>query len=321
MPNPSSYTPAYSFDGYQAVNPDDPLPAAELDNELANISSAIVSVRGALLDIRASDGSLVNGIVDFDALDPDVAETIRRETGSVTVLDLSPTVFASQAQAQAGIVNDKIMTPLRTREAIDARTLPPTYTYGGTANAITLTTGLSLTSLPVGFPIGFVASSANTGNTTINVDGLGAVQCLTVTGVSLPSGYIRTGRVTYGRWNGTNFILNRDVQYFEQSGAKYWRFEDGRQEAILELSGITATSTTALGSSFREASARVWTFASGFAFSTTPSVSGCMDASLTIIVTQSSSTAEYLFYVSTFTSRTVSGNLTLQAVGRWYNPA
>ena len=50
-------------------------------------------------------------------------------------------------------------------------------TRGGTANAITLTAGFL--SLETGMQVRFRAGASNTGATTINLDGLGAVACRT----------------------------------------------------------------------------------------------------------------------------------------------
>lgn len=68
MPNPTSYTPAYSFSGYQASNPTIPLPADKVDAELAAIDVALDSTQTALNEIRRSDGKLTNQIVGVDSL-------------------------------------------------------------------------------------------------------------------------------------------------------------------------------------------------------------------------------------------------------------
>lgn len=85
-------------------------------------------------------------------------------------------------------------------------------TYGGSANAIELTTGRSLTALTTGQEFRFRASSANTGATTIDVDGIGTVTAKTKSGDALPSGYIRTDVDTVCRYDGTDLILSRVPQ-------------------------------------------------------------------------------------------------------------
>jgi microcystin-dependent protein len=66
--DPTSYEPGYSFSGFQANNPTTPLPASNLDAELADISTAIDSHVAAIEDVRRSDGALKNGIVTYDSL-------------------------------------------------------------------------------------------------------------------------------------------------------------------------------------------------------------------------------------------------------------
>ena len=69
-------------------------------------------------------------------------------------------------------------------------------TYGGTANAVTLSGGTPVTALVNGAQFRFVATAANTGATTLNIDGLGDKTCKTITGAALPSGYIVSGAQT-----------------------------------------------------------------------------------------------------------------------------
>ncbi|QWW67961.1 hypothetical protein [Rhizobium sp. WYJ-E13] len=72
MANPNPYTPSYSFSNWQAANPAKPLPAPQIDNELANVSTSLNAAITALNQIRRSDGKLVNGIVTFDSLNNDL---------------------------------------------------------------------------------------------------------------------------------------------------------------------------------------------------------------------------------------------------------
>ena len=67
-----SYTPGYSFSGFQASRPDEALPGASLDAELADISAAVADLQARIADLRRSDGALVNGIVTADAMSADV---------------------------------------------------------------------------------------------------------------------------------------------------------------------------------------------------------------------------------------------------------
>lgn len=133
-----AYTVSYSFAGYQAINPDDPLPGASLDTELAAAASASLLLETNLADVRRADGNVQNGKVTWDALSDDVktkvsiADTTNNrititEEGDVTVFgqivigDISATSFATQTEAEAGVANDRIMTPLRVKQAVDAQ--------------------------------------------------------------------------------------------------------------------------------------------------------------------------------------------------------
>lgn len=70
MPDPTKYQRGYSFSGFQATNPRSPLPAPQLDGELANIQTSIALTVDALKQVRRSDGALQNGIVGPDNLSP-----------------------------------------------------------------------------------------------------------------------------------------------------------------------------------------------------------------------------------------------------------
>lgn len=72
MANPNPYNPSYSFSDWQTSNPAKPLPAPQIDNELANISSSLNAAITALNQVRRSDGKLANGIVTFESLNNDL---------------------------------------------------------------------------------------------------------------------------------------------------------------------------------------------------------------------------------------------------------
>jgi hypothetical protein len=113
------YTLSYSFSGYQAIQPSRPLPGPEVDNEFANLAASVTSIIAAVNQVRRSDGAVQNGVVTFDSLDPQLAAIIGG-TNDITVPDINPTAFASQSEAEGGVSNDKIMTPLRSAQALDA---------------------------------------------------------------------------------------------------------------------------------------------------------------------------------------------------------
>lgn len=120
MPDPTSYVVSYSFSGFQALNPQTPLPAGQVDNELANIATAISGLVSSVISVRRSDGNLQNGIVSWDGLNDDVKARITNTDQRVTVADINPSTLASQPEAEGAVANDRIMTPLRTAQQIAA---------------------------------------------------------------------------------------------------------------------------------------------------------------------------------------------------------
>ena len=128
------YTQKYSFADFEAVSPSAPKPGTELDNEFAGIETAIAAIIAALDDVRREDGNLENGIVSWDALKEDVQRKIQvtdqrlvvSEAGNLAVLDkivvgdIAPQSFAAETEATAGVANDRLMTPLRTKQAVDS---------------------------------------------------------------------------------------------------------------------------------------------------------------------------------------------------------
>lgn len=86
-------------------------------------------------------------------------------------------------------------------------------TYGGTANAITLIAS-GVTALFTGLQITFIPTAANTGATTINLNGLGVVaaQPLASIGVALPGGYIVANAPVTAIYNGTVWLIRRNVE-------------------------------------------------------------------------------------------------------------
>lgn len=83
-------------------------------------------------------------------------------------------------------------------------------TVGGTANAVTLTTGFSLTAYTEGMTFTWKVPTAITGPLTVNVDGLGVKSVLTLDGSELQQGEIRADFIPIITYDGTRFRwLNR----------------------------------------------------------------------------------------------------------------
>ena len=102
-------------------------------------------------------------------------------------------------------------------------------TYGGTANTVTLAPAFARTAYVAGDEFRFRATAANTGATTINVGGLGAKAAVTVTGSALPAGYIRTDVDTVCVYDGTRFVMQREIESGSNTNGAYTRFADGLQ--------------------------------------------------------------------------------------------
>lgn len=140
--------------------------------------------------------------------------------------------------------------------AIQSAKYPMFATYGGTANAVTLTTGLSLTALTAGQAFAFRATASNTLATTINVDGIGTVAAKTITGADLPSGYIRTGIDTVARYDGTDIIVEREIERGTGANGRYVKYADGTLECNIRQLELTYVAGTRCGAT--------WTFPSAF---------------------------------------------------------
>ena len=86
MADPTQYTVSYSFNGWQALNPDRPLPAAPLDVQLAAIQASTANLVAAVTSVRRADGALQNGVVTWDGLNDDVKARVLKTDPRVTPL-------------------------------------------------------------------------------------------------------------------------------------------------------------------------------------------------------------------------------------------
>lgn len=193
--------------------------------------------------------------------------------------------------------------------------------YGGTANAITLTTGAGLTTIPAGLQLRFRATAANTGATTINVDGIGAAPAKTIPtdGVwsELPAGYIMTNVDTVIRYSGAGWIVDRVEERHSNANGRYVRRANG-ELLCWDWLKIKDSADTAAG-----AKSVTWTFPAAAA-----GVPGDISVGHTVIqsdpenrgrttVNNTSLTAVDLLY---YEGTGGSANIYTQAkmTGRWY---
>lgn len=135
-------------------------------------------------------------------------------------------------------------------------------TYGGTANTVTLAPAFARTAYVAGDEFRFRATAANTGATTINVGGLGAKAAVTVLGTALPAGYIRTGVDTVCVYDGTQFVVQREIERNSNENGEYVRFADGTQICTHKYSQSLSLTTQSSGFWY---DAAIWAYPSAFA--------------------------------------------------------
>lgn len=71
-PRPTPYVRLYSFVDWEANNPSDPVPGTQLDAEFNAVKVAVTDTQARLAQIQNDDGSLANGSVDIEQIDPDL---------------------------------------------------------------------------------------------------------------------------------------------------------------------------------------------------------------------------------------------------------
>jgi len=210
-------------------------------------------------------------------------------------------------------------------------------TYGGTANAITLTTGIA--ALTTGLEIRFRATAANTGATTINVDGIGAVTVLTVIATNTPADYIRTDVDTVIRYNGTNWIADREPELGSNANGEYKRWADGTVQAWFFREAVGNGTTTIPTYTWTLPVAFITTFAGNSRIGFNLSVIGYVNTGGHVYITATNGVALSIrqtgtqIYTSSYTtanltvSTTVSSSVStsrfvtqrLSAFGTWYD--
>lgn len=179
-------------------------------------------------------------------------------------------------------------------------------TVGGTANAITLTTLLGLSSILTGQVIWLVPSANNTTATTINVDGTGVKDIRTPTLSVLPSGYLEAGVPIQLVYDGTRYIAQRRVQTISSANGQASLFPDGTLICRHSLTTSSSSNVT-------------WTFPKAF-----------VNTTYSVNVQHTGLILTYISGASGQTTTTVNVNLRdasgtrvaasvdLICVGRWY---
>lgn len=194
-------------------------------------------------------------------------------------------------------------------------------TYGGTADAVTLTTlyGSPQTAYAIGQQFRFRAIATNTGAMTIDVDGLGVKTVLDIRNIATVAGEIRTDVDTIVTYDGTNFIVDRQIERGSNANGEYVKFADG---TLIQRSGEKTevskaiTIDTGLGS-FRS-SGPDQTLPTAF-INTQFTLSGTVHtpAGITVSSTNPSSASSVNFGFLSVSSTTQTVKYSWVAVGRW----
>ncbi|MFA5897830.1 MAG: hypothetical protein WC829_01825 [Hyphomicrobium sp.] len=137
MADPTAYTISYSFTDYQTASPSDPLPAANIDVEYANISISLASLRSAIMNVRRSDGALTNGIVTKDSLAADLKIALVAAS-DLLVPTVSTTGLTYVYGDLAGVLSKHEPLGLITTEltALTGATAGADFIYGEKAGAV-----------------------------------------------------------------------------------------------------------------------------------------------------------------------------------------
>lgn len=143
----------------------------------------------------------------------------------------------------------------------DSRRTSPYATAGGTANAITLSINhipSRLTAYTQGDKVRARIGATNTGAATLAVDGLSAVNVVTVTGAALPAGYIRTDVDTEFTYNGSAWVASRERELGSNANGSFTRHADGTLECFTSMTE-TSGAVSADGVIYSSTTPTTWT--------------------------------------------------------------
>lgn len=201
----------------------------------------------------------------------------------------------------------------------------PYCTYGGTANAITLTVN-DLLGTPSAYVAGaqyrFRATTANgPGGTTINVAGLGDKTAVTVTGAALPAGYIRTDVDTVITYDVSidSFVVGRELERGSNANGTYVRSSDGEISYIIQTTDGTGWASSAYGSTGLSRHQKTITLPAGAVAGTGATAGSGQDQSQWVWIGSASIGATtVLIQLFSSTASISSVSLRITIVARWY---
>ena len=238
---------------------------------------------------------------------------------TVDTLDPAPFVYDSQSAASSiSYTPNATLTGDDVQEALDQVTTLLTAgkttaaSSGGTVNAITLTTGLGLTSIPNGFEVIWRPTGDNTLATTINMDGTGAVTNTTVTGAATPAGYIKQFNWMRSRYLSGSWGTAPIAPYRSQTGNNVSiRHANGVQECWFR-------------GAFGGAGTATWTYQQAFVSSpSSPDVTGTIvstGAGRVLTMDTPGTTSVALYGWTMLEAAAASEAFSVRAVGYWYTP-
>lgn len=123
------------------------------------------------------------------------------------------------------------------------------YPDTGAANIYAITTSPTMTTIPVGAGFSFQAAHANTGTSTLNVDGIGAITVKKnggtggSVGSNLASGDIAVGQIVIVSFDGANFQMESTLGNISSGGGG-----GGGSIACSQLPALAGNVTTSAGS-------------------------------------------------------------------------
>lgn len=154
-------------------------------------------------------------------------------SAAATSVSYAPQILTEPQQSQAR-TNISAASPFRAA-------------IGGTANAVTLTDAAPIA---VGLMVRFRATAMNTDTVTIAYNGGPPIASRTIAGVALPAGYIRADVDTEAVYDGTYWVVNREIESGSNANGEYVRFANGTQECLGEYTSPSLAMTTTFWGGF-----------------------------------------------------------------------